>query len=74
MREQIKAERIRILGAPVDPIRVDRAMNLTSHYLEKNKFEYIINPVLVNLLGQDFLLTYIFCDKRFDNYDCLQYI
>lgn len=42
MREQRKAERIRILGAPVDPIRVDRAMNLTSHYLEKNKFEYIV--------------------------------
>jgi UDP-N-acetyl-D-mannosaminuronic acid transferase (WecB/TagA/CpsF family) len=54
MRERKKAERVKILGAQIDPIRIDRAMNLTSHYLELFKLEYI---VFVNtaaaLLGQD---------------------
>ena len=42
MREQRKADRIQILGAEVDPVRVDRAITLTSRYLELNKFEYIV--------------------------------
>lgn len=42
MREQRKVERVKILGAEVDPVRVDRALNLTSRYLEWNKFEYIV--------------------------------
>lgn len=41
MREQRKAERMNILGIDMDSVRVDRAIGLTSHYLEKNKFEYI---------------------------------
>lgn len=41
MIEQRKAERIQILGIDMDPIRVDRALNLAAHYLEKNRLEYI---------------------------------
>ena len=54
MREQRKAERVRILGAELDALRVDRAMNLTSRYLELNKFEYItfVNTAAA-ILGQE---------------------
>lgn len=54
MREQRKAERVRILGAELDPVRVDRALNLTSRYLELNKFEYItfVNTAAA-ILGQE---------------------
>ena len=34
MRDRRKAEQVKILGVQVDSVRVDRAMNLTSHYLE----------------------------------------
>lgn len=54
MRERRKAEQVQILGTRIDAVRVDRAMNLTSHYLELYKFEYI---VFVNtaaaILGQE---------------------
>lgn len=54
MRERRKAEQVKILGVQVDSVRVDRAMNLTSHYLELYKFEYIvfINTAAA-ILGQD---------------------
>lgn len=39
--EQRKEEKVKILGVDVDPIRVDRAIHRTNHYLEENKFEYI---------------------------------
>lgn len=54
MREQRKAERVRILGAEIDPVRVDRALNLTSRYLELNKFVYItfVNTAAA-ILGQE---------------------
>lgn len=41
MMEPKKTERTKILGIDVDPIRVDKAIHLTSHYLETHKFEYI---------------------------------
>lgn len=41
MMEQRKAERMQILGIDMDAIRVDKVLGLTSHYLERNKFEYI---------------------------------
>ncbi|MDO4555057.1 MAG: WecB/TagA/CpsF family glycosyltransferase [Lachnospiraceae bacterium] len=54
MRESKKAERIKILGAEVDPVRVDRAITMTSRLLEQNRFDYI---VFVNtsaaILGQE---------------------
>lgn len=42
MNEQRRAERIRVLGVQVDPVRMDRAASLTGRYLEKHKFEYIV--------------------------------
>lgn len=54
MREQRKAERVRILGVQLDPVRVDRALNLTSRYLALNKLEYItfVNTAAA-ILGQE---------------------
>lgn len=54
MSEQRKEERVRVLGVEVDPLRMDRAVSLTSRYLEKHKFEYIVfanTPAA--LAGQD---------------------
>lgn len=54
MSEQRKAERVRVLGVEVDSLRMDRAASLTSRYLEKHKFEYIVfanTPVA--LTGQE---------------------
>ena len=42
MIEDRKADRVRVLGVQVDPVRADRAVNLTVRYLEKHKFEYIV--------------------------------
>ena len=42
MRSQRKAERKKILGTDIDVIRADRAINLTSRYLEQNKPGYIV--------------------------------
>jgi len=42
MIEERKEERVRVLGVQVDPVRPDRAVNLTVRYLEKHKFEYIL--------------------------------
>lgn len=42
MIEERITERIRVLGVQVDPVRADRAVNLTVRYLEKHKFEYIV--------------------------------
>ncbi len=41
MMEQRRADRMKILGIDMDKIRVDRALNLTSRYLDKIKLEYI---------------------------------
>lgn len=54
MSEQRKAERVRVLGVQVDSLKVERAALLTSRYLEKHKFEYIVfanTPAA--LAGQD---------------------
>ena len=42
MIEDRKADRVKVLGVQVDPVRADRAVNLTVRYLEKHKFEYIV--------------------------------
>ena len=42
MIDERKVERVRVLGVSVDPLRADRAVNLTVRYLEKHKFEYIV--------------------------------
>lgn len=41
MMEQRRADRMKILGIDMDKMRVDRALNLTSRYLDKIRLEYI---------------------------------
>ena len=41
MTDRRKMERTKVLGLSVDPLRVEKALFLTSHYLEAHKFEYI---------------------------------